>query len=181
MRQCHTGCKSAPTYLSSLIDRSGRCEAELFWQIAITQDTSGSQHLALGISVSTKLAFTPYVPCQSFCMEQRPGQWQRQCQPRWMPLTNGACLPAWHPSNPWLQSTHVQRRSEASHILSTTLRDYPFQNASLVRSYGSCWSENGSLPSPSWHHQQPSTWMEKKERMPSTHLDPHCWGRSEVM
>jgi len=61
-----------------------------------------------------------YTSCLSFCMEQRPGQWQRQWQPRWMPLTNGTCV------------ARVQRRSEALHRLSTSVRHNPIQTTSLV-------------------------------------------------
>jgi len=97
----------------------------------------------------------------------------------WWPLWFWINHAASHPPNP-LQSTHVQRRSGASHRLSTTVH-HPFQKASLVWSHNACWSGNRSLPSTLCRHQQPSTGLEMIKRTPGTHRDHHCWGQSEIV
>jgi len=102
----------------------------------------------------------------------------RQCQPSWMGSAS-------YPPNPF-QLTRDQRRSEASHWLPTNVQDHPFQKASLIWSYSTCCSGNGSLSSSPrdwkiWRKRLAHTWTRTVEAdLKSSNIGLHCpWHRTQ--
>ena len=132
-------------------------------------DTDGSQHYGTPVyTCQPRFVSTPYTDCQYFCIELRLGQWQRQCQPRLMPLTNGACVASYETAIAKLSQNVIKRGSAALHRLSTTVREHPFQQASFVRSQSPYCAGNGSLLSASYRYQHLSMRFEKAMGAPGS-------------
>jgi len=157
------------TYLGSLIGRSGSCEAELVRRIAIARDCMTQLDRTSGAPVYPWPPTSPLLCICPACLFVR----SRELDNNKGNVSEGRCLlpmvPVSHPPNP-LQSARVQRRSQPSHRLSTSVRDHQFHT---VRLFGHI-----ARAVPGMHHcrhQQPSTGLEKTERTPGTHQLRPTW------